>query len=576
MCARHRAVLPATLFALVLLSGPVLAREPQTLALGAPATPLPGVRTEFDTLFLYAASGPGSFGSPGTDARGFTFDDGAGGPAAAGWFGVDETSDENLWWHVASTAICAGTGTDMSQAAPFDPEDTVNDHALWCGRHQVCSWTYGQTGYGIGWDQYAIVDFGETPVQASLAVDFAYASSFEGFDYDWFTLFVEVNGVWQSVWEDHSELDETYRELSFTLPVGEIGGPGAATRLAFHFRSDGGWCDEDGLFPTNVGAVWLDNLDIRVDGAPLLATDFEDGLLPAALSVTGGQGLGDFAALRAGVAQPEAIEPNASHFWTFFDPALANEDYPDGVVPYGPPYARNLIESPLLAVDQHGAPLQWQEGDLLIIEASVYFDMPPGSWVSIPFPEIAALTADGCQQRWESAHTTYLTPEPWGWQRVVFERTQDLLDSAGGDEIVGIKLRPTGVEDLTGIWWPPTDPHAAGPFVDDVRVYVLRERPTAAESAPAANALLGAQPNPFNPKTTIHFSLAAAGQASLQVYDLAGRCVATLLDGPAPAGVQAIDWNGRDASGRRLASGVYLLRFEAAGTSEQGKLVLLK
>jgi flagellar hook assembly protein FlgD len=60
------------------------------------------------------------------------------------------------------------------------------------------------------------------------------------------------------------------------------------------------------------------------------------------------------------------------------------------------------------------------------------------------------------------------------------------------------------------------------------------------------------------------------------IYDLTGRRVATLLDGPAAAGAQAIDWDGRDDAGRQLASGVYLLRFAAAETCEQGKLVLLK
>ncbi len=56
-----------------------------------------------DTLFLFTESGEGSFGSPGTDARGFTFDH-EGGPAPAGWRGVD-MNDEGSFWHVASTDI---------------------------------------------------------------------------------------------------------------------------------------------------------------------------------------------------------------------------------------------------------------------------------------------------------------------------------------------------------------------------------------------------------------------------------------------------------------------------------------
>jgi hypothetical protein len=111
------------------------------------AAPAFGARE--DTFFLFAASGPGSYGSPGTDARGFTFDH-EGGPAEAGWFGVDLTAQEGEWWHLADTDLCAGTGTDMSEALPFDTGDTVNDYALWCGRSEVCGW-FDPDGYGNHW-----------------------------------------------------------------------------------------------------------------------------------------------------------------------------------------------------------------------------------------------------------------------------------------------------------------------------------------------------------------------------------------------------------------------------------------
>lgn len=99
---------------------------------------------------------------------------------------------------------------------------------------------------------------------------------------------------------------------------------------------------------------------------------------------------------------------------------------------------------------------------------------------------------------------------------------------------------------------------------------------TAVESAPAARLPLVAQPNPFNPTTTLHFSLAREGMARLSIHDLAGRRVRVLHEGTLPAGAQRFAWDGRDAAGRALASGVYLARLEIEAEQAGTKLLLLK
>ena len=105
----------------------------------------------------------------------------------------------------------------------------------------------------------------------------------------------------------------------------------------------------------------------------------------------------------------------------------------------------------------------------------------------------------------------------------------------------------------------------------------IEEGTTAAGSAPGAFALLGAHPNPFNPRTEIRFSLAAPVAVELSIFDLGGRRLRRLLAGEArPAGVHVQAWDGRDDAGRALASGVYLVRLAAAGQSRAQKLVLLK
>ncbi|MCC7262050.1 MAG: carboxypeptidase regulatory-like domain-containing protein [Candidatus Latescibacteria bacterium] len=83
-------------------------------------------------------------------------------------------------------------------------------------------------------------------------------------------------------------------------------------------------------------------------------------------------------------------------------------------------------------------------------------------------------------------------------------------------------------------------------------------------------------PNPFNPTTTIRFSLPQAGEAELAIYNLLGQRVATLVRGVQEAGSHVLQWNGRDDQGRELASGVYFYRLQAGAQVETRKLLLLR
>ena len=84
-------------------------------------------------------------------------------------------------------------------------------------------------------------------------------------------------------------------------------------------------------------------------------------------------------------------------------------------------------------------------------------------------------------------------------------------------------------------------------------------------------------PNPFNPKTLIRYDLPLGGQVTLEVYDVKGRRIATLVDQKQPAGPQQAEWTGRDDSGGEVAAGVYLYRLAVDGElSGQRKMVLVK
>jgi hypothetical protein len=91
-----------------------------------------------------------------------------------------------------------------------------------------------------------------------------------------------------------------------------------------------------------------------------------------------------------------------------------------------------------------------------------------------------------------------------------------------------------------------------------------------------APSLSVARPNPFNPSTTIGYTLPRGGDTELVVYDIEGRRVRTLVKGFVPAGDHGVVWDGRDDAGNRVASGVYLYRLRAGAVVETKKMVLVK
>jgi hypothetical protein len=84
-------------------------------------------------------------------------------------------------------------------------------------------------------------------------------------------------------------------------------------------------------------------------------------------------------------------------------------------------------------------------------------------------------------------------------------------------------------------------------------------------------------PNPFNPVTRIAFEVARADATiRLEVFDVQGRLVRTLVHGRREVGRQSVQWFGRDDHGRALASGVYVARLQAGGTTQTQRMVLVR
>jgi hypothetical protein len=83
-------------------------------------------------------------------------------------------------------------------------------------------------------------------------------------------------------------------------------------------------------------------------------------------------------------------------------------------------------------------------------------------------------------------------------------------------------------------------------------------------------------PNPFNPCTDISYSLPSGCHVTLDIYNLLGQKVRTLVNQSQEAGHYTVTWDGRDADNRTAASGVYFYRIKAGDFIESKKMVLMK
>ncbi len=93
---------------------------------------------------------------------------------------------------------------------------------------------------------------------------------------------------------------------------------------------------------------------------------------------------------------------------------------------------------------------------------------------------------------------------------------------------------------------------------------------------PAEFKLIGNYPNPFNPVTTIRFSLPSEGMAELAIYGMNGQKIRELVSGRMEAGSRSVVWNGRDDDGRPVSSGVYIARLKMNGKVESRRMTLVK
>ncbi len=435
--------------------------------------------TREDTLWLFAASGPGSFGTTGTNDRGYTFDN-DGGPDFAGFALFDVTAQADTYWHLQDLTLSNGHGTDFQGADDFaDGGATAgNDFAWWCGAEAQCGWV-SPTGYGGDWEQWLVL---EVPAfNDSVRIDFAYIADFEGDTYDNFQFLVK-EGANDAVELFNNQIsgEQTYLEYSETIMVGDFP---AADEFIFKFASDGGWSDQDGSFTSDIGAVWIDNVVLTVDGVEAFAYDFEDGIESnySEFTATAPAGAGIFGALYANLFSEDICLVNSTYAWAFFDLNTTNPEYPIPVTPYVDNFD-NGIQSPLLTRGHLAGEASSTSvediiaaGDAQIwLDYWVYLDMDLNSLVFQRFDVSASTSEVPCLGLWANDNTVYYGDDKV-WAATSRNVTLHVADSAMGGTINGLALRLSATN-MCDVWCNTEGDgtgHTPAPYFDNVAMKII-------------------------------------------------------------------------------------------------------
>ena len=138
---------------------------------------------------------------------------------------------------------------------------------------------------------------------------------------------------------------------------------------------------------------------------------------------------------------------------------------------------------------------------------------------------------------------------------------------ASGAPAIGARIMLFDLADLR---------RSVGATADESGEFVLSlEALGASVALPAGFALGQNYPNPFNPGTVIPYQLATDGYVRLDVFNLLGQRVVTLVDGEMAAGTYTVQWDARDGSGYGVAAGVYVYRLTAGGGTATRRMVLV-
>ena len=193
------------------------------------------------------------------------------------------------------------------------------------------------------------------------------------------------------------------------------------------------------------------------------------------------------------------------------------------------------------------------DGDMIY---SLDFNVPGPSWYQYGFVVVYGNATDGYQQN-------------GGGSIVAGRRYYEYVQPVNVDD----QLNTTWTDqfDFMTIWQEKDLPLA-----DPPNLTVATSVASNDGFVPQAFALAQNYPNPFNPETNIKYNVPAASRVKIEVYNLMGQLVNTLVDEELAAGNYTVKWLGNDRFDRQVSSGLYLLRMKAGDFTKVRKMALVR
>ncbi|NIT56437.1 MAG: T9SS type A sorting domain-containing protein [Aliifodinibius sp.] len=115
-----------------------------------------------------------------------------------------------------------------------------------------------------------------------------------------------------------------------------------------------------------------------------------------------------------------------------------------------------------------------------------------------------------------------------------------------------------------------------GAIIDGKQYGVITHVQSSAPTSRKEKTLLYSYPNPFNESTVIKYSIPSPGQITVSIYDLKGRLVKELFNGDQTTGEHFINWDGKNSSGKTVASGLYIVLLKGKNVYQRKLLTLIK
>lgn len=471
----------------------------------------------------------------------------------AGWSTVDFRAGQPNAWHLATgTHSCVG-------------------QAWWCG---VTGLTYGD-GYDNNWVQLLKTN---TPINLTGSTGNVLTfkqrlQTEEGYDWGWVLIHDgQASSVWDTLASYTGDLGSSCVNASITIPNSWTTRP-QPVQLMFVFGSDlsvsrsdsndvyTGWSVDD-VKITASGSVVKFFDDMEAGGANWVATSPDPGTLWHVESYPG-------------TKYPTTCYFLSTRLWVPF------QGNGFGVVP---DFADAMLTTPPIDIagthltTNSSLRLQFDNWINLPRQYGVYWSLwIQGSMDGITWtPWRNALDPlvffGGTPQCVEGSAVTF---DPYFTSRTGVQPGTELIR-------LGFRIRDekqTTIRDDEG-QIRSLGIQSEGIYFDNIGLYFIYTisgvEPISGVPVSARTSVRKVFPNPFNPSTTIEFSVPRAGPASVRIFDLQGKRVATLVNEALGAGVYRVRWNGKSDDGRDLSSGVYFASVESNRSRDSARLMIVK